>query len=252
MRKTLLLTLGFLIGFAFGGFNDSALAQSVGPSGGLQIEGLSGAQAIPMSASSLPLPAGAAVESGGNLAKVASAVQTTGSAIPSASLLHGCSDGTSQRAMACDAAGNATMTGTGVAGTPATGVLSIQGITGGTALPISGVLTLAQATRHDFGPTLASGATQLTTGAGTLLSAAATTAAALGANLCFYDGNPATSGTLISAFNVATGSIGAFSASQSGIPYSNGLWVRASSVLASCTSLGTSLSLGFGNVVTLP
>lgn len=111
----------------------------------------------------------------------------------------------------------------------------------------------ATATRHDFGPTLASGATQLTSGAGTLLSSNASTAAALGANICLYDGNPASGGVLIQAFNILSGAVGTASgASPSGIPYTNGLWVRAGSVLVGCTSLGVSLSLGFGNVVTSP
>lgn len=38
------------------------------------------------------------------------------------------------------------VTGTGTAGTPATGVVTIQGITGGTAIPVSGTLTVGKST----------------------------------------------------------------------------------------------------------
>jgi hypothetical protein len=108
-------------------------------------------------------------------------------------------------------------------------------------------------TRHDFGGMLASGSTLLSSGAGVLLSAGASTSAALGANLCFYDGDPAGTGVLISAFNVATGTLGSLpGVSSNGIPYSNGLYVRAGSALVSCASLGTTLSLGLGQAVTIP
>ena len=51
------------------------------------------------------------------------------------------SDGTNSRYIKVDTSGNTTVVGTGVAGTPAGGVLTIQGVLGGTALPVSGTVT---------------------------------------------------------------------------------------------------------------
>jgi|SRR5579859_3813192 len=52
------------------------------------------------------------------------------------------SDGTTpSQKMAVNSAGSAQVAGQGVAGTPAGGVVSVQGVTGGTALPISGTVT---------------------------------------------------------------------------------------------------------------
>jgi hypothetical protein len=67
----------------------------------------------------------------------------TGSAIPAgtqAFLMAG-SDGTNARAMAVDTSGRPVFVGAGVAGTPAGGVISIQGVAGGTAMPVTGTVT---------------------------------------------------------------------------------------------------------------
>lgn len=48
------------------------------------------------------------------------------------------SDGTNSRFLTVDSSGRVTIVGAGVAGTPAGGVVSIQGVAGGTAVPISG------------------------------------------------------------------------------------------------------------------
>ena len=67
----------------------------------------------------------------------------TGSAIPAgtqAFLMAG-SDGTNARAMAVDTSGRPVFVGAGVAGTPAGGVISIQGVASGTPMPVSGTVT---------------------------------------------------------------------------------------------------------------
>jgi hypothetical protein len=51
------------------------------------------------------------------------------------------SDGTNSRYLLVDASGRPVVVGAGVAGTPAGGVLSIQGTVGGTAVPVSGTVT---------------------------------------------------------------------------------------------------------------
>lgn len=227
MKRThFVMAFAALVCFLIG---PDAAAQNIGPSGGLQVEGITGAAAVPMSASSLPLPSGAAQETGGNLATMASAVQTPGSAAPARAFYMGCGDGTNARAMACNAAGQPSMnvmnTVTMVLGTPS---------------------------RHDLGPTLASGATQLSSGVGVFLGSSASTAALGGANLCFYDGNPSSGGVLIGAYNVPVNLMGTYTIPPQGVPYTNGLWVRAGSVLVSCVSLGTSLALGYGWALTSP
>lgn len=55
-------------------------------------------------------------------------------------------DGTTpSQKMAVNAAGSAQVAGQGVAGTPAGGVVSVQGVSGGTAIPISGTVTATNA-----------------------------------------------------------------------------------------------------------
>lgn len=71
---------------------------------------------------------------------------TPGSAIPasnSALLLAG-TDGTNARTISVDTSGRTVLVGAGTAGTPAGGVISIQGVSGGQALPttISGTVTV--------------------------------------------------------------------------------------------------------------
>jgi hypothetical protein len=61
-------------------------------------------------------------------------------------LLSAGSDGTNSRTMAVDTSGRPVVAGAGVAGTPAAGVLSIQGVAGGTAVPISGSVTTSTPT----------------------------------------------------------------------------------------------------------
>ena len=51
------------------------------------------------------------------------------------------SDGTNSRYLSMDTSGRPIVVGPGTAGTPAGGVLSIQGVSGGQAIPVSGTLT---------------------------------------------------------------------------------------------------------------
>lgn len=51
------------------------------------------------------------------------------------------SDGFNNRIITVDSSGRPIITGAGIAGTPAGGVLSIQGVVGGVAIPISGSIT---------------------------------------------------------------------------------------------------------------
>lgn len=230
-----------VVGLIVGGISDTARAQSIGPNGGLEIEGVPSGQPVPMSATSLPLPSGAALEAGGNLAAVASAVQSVGSTAGTKGLLTACTDGGTGRALFCDGSGHLSI----IAGT----TLPIQGASGGT--PVA--MLLSAPTRHDFGSSLASGSTLLASGVGVLLASQASTSAVLGGNLCFYDGVPGSGGVLIGAYGIATASIGSFAGIPSqGVPYANGLYVRAGSVLVACTSLGTTLALGYGWALTLP
>jgi hypothetical protein len=70
-----------------------------------------------------------------------------GSAIPAnttAFLMAG-TDGTNARTLSTDSSGRPVFVGAGVAGTPAGGVISIQGVSGGQAIPISGTVTATNA-----------------------------------------------------------------------------------------------------------
>ena len=72
---------------------------------------------------------------------------TPGSAIPastSAFLVAG-TDGTNARTMSVDTSGRPIFVGAGTAGTPAGGVISIQGVAGGQAIPVSGSITASNA-----------------------------------------------------------------------------------------------------------
>jgi hypothetical protein len=72
-------------------------------------------------------------------------INAAGGGITGNPLRIGGSDGSNTRDIQTDTAGNLEIVGTGVAGTPAGGVLSIQGVAGGTAIPVSGTVTAANA-----------------------------------------------------------------------------------------------------------
>lgn len=72
----------------------------------------------------------------------------SGVAIPANtfSLLAAGSDGTNARTLTVDTSGRPVVVGAGVAGTPAGGVVSIQGVASGTPVPVSGTVTTAAPT----------------------------------------------------------------------------------------------------------
>lgn len=219
-----------------------ASAQSTGPNGGLEIEGITGGVAVPMSAASLPLPANAALETGGNLASLANTTGATGSATPAHAMMNACTDGTNARGLFCDSAGHLSV----VAG----GTFTVQGASGS---PVPLQVVFSTPTRHDFTTSLSASATLLSSGSGVLLGSAASTSAVLGGILCFYDGPPTSGGVLISAFSVGTGALVALTnVPPQGVPYTNGLYVRPGTSVVTCASLGVSLALGFGYAVTIP
>src|ERR1700735_4471028 len=71
----------------------------------------------------------------------ASIVVATASAIPASGVMVMGSGGTNAHFISTDTSGRTVAVGVGVAGTPAGGVLSIQGVSGGTAIPVSGTVT---------------------------------------------------------------------------------------------------------------
>jgi hypothetical protein len=82
---------------------------------------------------------------------------TPGSSIPvgtSAFLVAG-TDGTNARVLSTDTSGREIVVGAGVSGTPAGGVLTIQGITGGTPIPVSGATNPSIGTTGSAVPTSA-------------------------------------------------------------------------------------------------
>jgi hypothetical protein len=72
---------------------------------------------------------------------------SNGSAIPSGTsgLMVLGSDGTNSRFITLDSTGRTITVGAGTAGTPAGGVISIQGVVGGTVIPVSGTVTTSTA-----------------------------------------------------------------------------------------------------------
>jgi len=71
------------------------------------------------------------------------------------------SDGSIVRTVRSDSSGRLIMIGQGVAGTPAGGVLSIQGVSGGTAITVSGTVTAANASVSTTGSTPPASATYI-------------------------------------------------------------------------------------------
>lgn len=65
----------------------------------------------------------------------------SGSALSGNPVRIGGSDGTNVRNILTDTSGRTVVVGAGVAGTPTGGVVTIQGVAGGTAIPVSGTLT---------------------------------------------------------------------------------------------------------------
>lgn len=76
-----------------------------------------------------------------------------GSAIPASTpaIMIAGSDGTNSRYILVDSSGNQVMVGAGTAGTPAGGVVSIQGVASGTVVPVSGTISASQTGNVDAG-----------------------------------------------------------------------------------------------------
>ena len=68
-------------------------------------------------------------------------------------------DGTNARILLTDNSGRLIISGQGLSGTPAGGVISIQGVTGGTPLPVSGTVTVVNASVSTIGSAVPSSAT---------------------------------------------------------------------------------------------
>lgn len=97
-----------------------------------------------------------------------------GVAIPASTpgLLAMGSDGTNSRYLLVDSSGRPIVAGAGTAGTPAGGVLSIQGVSGGQAVPISGSVTSTVASVGATGSAVPASADQAGFSDGTNLQAA--------------------------------------------------------------------------------
>jgi hypothetical protein len=74
------------------------------------------------------------------------------------------SDGTNSRYFTLDASGRVVVVGAGIAGTPTGGVLTIQGIAGGTTVPISGIITANQGISNTLANAWATKITDTTNG----------------------------------------------------------------------------------------
>ena len=108
------------------------------------VQGVTGGVALPVSATALPLPTNAAQETGGNLATIAGAVtssvvQTNMKQVNGVTTLAGAGavgTGAQRVAIGQD---TTTVAGSapGTAGSPSTNVVSVQGVTSGTAVPVS-------------------------------------------------------------------------------------------------------------------
>ncbi len=121
------------------------------PVGGvLSIQGVSGGQAVPIS---------------GSITATNPSVGATGATIPASATYLGGLNGGNLVGVSVDSSGNPIVVGSGVAGTPAGGVVSIQGVGGGTAMPVSGTVAATQSGTWNI--TNVSGTVSLPTGAST-------------------------------------------------------------------------------------
>lgn len=76
------------------------------------------------------------------------------------------SDGTNSRFIKVDASGNTIVVGLGTAGTPSGGVVSIQGVSGGQVIPVSGTVAVTQSTSPWVSNITQFGSVNISTGAG--------------------------------------------------------------------------------------
>jgi len=98
------------------------------------------------------------------------AVQS-GSATPASTpaIMVAGSDGTNSRYLKVDSSGNQLVAGLGTAGAPSGGVISIQGVGSGTAVPISGTVTASNASVGALGSAIPASGTQMGASDGTNL-----------------------------------------------------------------------------------
>lgn len=176
-------------------------------------------------------------------------VQNTTIPTGTRALLTAGSDGTNARPIAVDSSGRPIMVGPGTAGTPTGGVVTIQGISGGQPVPISGSITASNASVGTTGTTVPAsaslaGATVVTSAPtltnGNLASLYVTTAGRL-----IIDGSQVTqpvSGTVTA--NAGTGNFNVIGTGTAGSAASGVITVQG---IASMTPLTVSASGNFNN-----
>jgi len=88
------------------------------------------------------------------------------------------SDGTNSRYLSVDASGRQLVVGAGTAGTPVGGVLTVQGISGGQVIPVSGTVTSNQGTANSLANAWSTKITDVTNGPVAVKPASTTAVAA--------------------------------------------------------------------------
>jgi hypothetical protein len=103
----------------------------VSATGVVTIQGIAGGTAIPIS---------------GSITATNPSVSATGAAVPADATYIGGLNGGNLIGLAVDSSGRSTVVGAGTAGSSVGGVVSIQGVGSGTAVPVSGTLAVTQST----------------------------------------------------------------------------------------------------------
>jgi hypothetical protein len=91
---------------------------------------------------------------------------TAGGVLPPTIAQIGGTDGSNLRAMSTDTSGHPVIVGPGTAGTPSGGVITIQGVSGGTVVPVSGTVAVTQSTSPWVDNITQFGGTNISTGTG--------------------------------------------------------------------------------------
>lgn len=169
------------------------------------------------------------------------------------SILTSGSDGTNSRPIAVDSSGRPIVVGAGTAGTPVGGVVTIQGIAGGQAIPVSGSITATNASVGATGSTVPSsaslaGATVITSAptltAGNLSSLYTTAAGRL-----IIDGSQVTqpvSGTITA--NAGTGTFNVAGTGTAGTANAGVVTIQGIAGMTAVTVSGTvTANAGTGN-----
>ncbi len=175
-------------------------------------------------------PAGTPVPISGNITASSASVGPTGSAVPLDGDYVGLNNGGTLIGAIGDSAGRQIVAGGGVAGTPAGGVVSVQGVSGGTVVPVSGTVTADQGTANAT-PWTVTG----TGAAGTAATGVVTIQGIASMTAVKVDGSGVTGPVNVTQFggnNVATGT----GTGGNGIPR---VTVSSDSALASVTTVST-------------